>query len=62
MHLVRIYATLGEQNAALDQLEYLMSIPCPFSIHYLKIDPELDPLRNNPRFKSLLEQEEPLKR
>jgi serine/threonine protein kinase/Tfp pilus assembly protein PilF len=56
MYLAHIYTMVGEQSAALDQLEYLMSISCSFSVHYLRIDPELDPLRDNPRFKRLLEQ------
>lgn len=55
MYLACIYTKVGEQSAALDQLEHLMSISCLFSVHYLRIDPELDPLRDNPRFKRLIE-------
>jgi hypothetical protein len=32
-----------------------MSIPNPFSIHFLRLDPAWDPLRNHPRFKKLIE-------
>jgi tetratricopeptide (TPR) repeat protein len=54
--LARIYAMVGEHDAALDQLEYLLSIPSDFSISLLRLDPQYDPLRGHPRFQKLLEQ------
>jgi serine/threonine protein kinase/tetratricopeptide (TPR) repeat protein len=59
--LARIYVMVGEQDEgeqdeAIDQLEHLLSIPGPFSIHFLRLNPAWDPLRNHPRFKSLVEQ------
>jgi len=52
--LARIYVMVGEHDEAIDQLEHLMSIPGPFSIHFLRLDPAWDPLRNHPRFQDLL--------
>jgi len=52
--LARIYVMVGEFDAAFDQLEHLMSIPGLFSIHFLRLDPAWDPLRNHPRFKKLI--------
>jgi tetratricopeptide (TPR) repeat protein len=53
--LARIYVMVGEYYEAIDQLEHLLSIPGPFSIHFLRLDPAWDPLHNHPRFKELIE-------
>lgn len=53
--LASIYIMVGEYEAALDQIEYLLSIPSwQISVPYLRIEPEFDPLRGHPRFKRLL--------
>ena len=52
--LVRIYMLVGEPEKALDQLEPLLKIPYTLSPGWLKIDPNFDPLRNNPRFQKLV--------
>jgi tetratricopeptide (TPR) repeat protein len=53
--LALIYVVVGEYDSALDQLEYLLSIPSLLSAPMLKIDPRWDPLREHPMFKQLLE-------
>jgi len=52
--LARIYILTGEPEQALDQLEPLLKIPYYLSPGWLKIDPNFDPLRNNPRFQKLV--------
>ena len=53
--LARIYVMVGEHDEAIDQLEYLLSIPGPLSIPLLQLDPAWDPLCDHPRFKKLVE-------
>jgi eukaryotic-like serine/threonine-protein kinase len=52
--LVRIYMVVGEPEKALDNLEPLLKIPYNLSPGWLKIDPNFDPLRKNPRFQKLV--------
>jgi serine/threonine protein kinase/tetratricopeptide (TPR) repeat protein len=53
--LVRIYTMVGEYNLAVDQLEYLLSIPGEISIPLLQLDPAWAPLRNQSFFKRLVD-------
>ena len=53
--LARIYLMVGDYDAAIDQLEHLLSVPAWFSAAYLKIDPTWNTLRDHPRFLALLE-------
>jgi hypothetical protein len=48
------YAVLGRRSAAIDQLEYLLSVPSWISAPGLSLDPSWDPLRGDPRFQRLL--------
>ncbi|MCH7878209.1 MAG: protein kinase [candidate division Zixibacteria bacterium] len=54
-----IYTLLGDQQAALDKIDYLLSIPSFWmSVGALRVDPVWDSLRDNPRFQALLEKYE----
>lgn len=52
--LAHIYVMVGEYDAAIDQIEFLLSIPGYLSIPLLRLDPAWEPLRDNPRFKKLI--------
>jgi len=53
--LAFIYTLVGEYDAALDQIEYLLSIPSKtMSFPMLRLDPRWDPLRDHPRYKELI--------
>ena len=52
--LARIYMLVGEPEKALDQLEPVLKIPSSLSPGWLRIDPNFDPLRNDPRFQKLV--------
>jgi serine/threonine-protein kinase len=53
--LVRIYIETGELGKALDKLEPLLRMPYYLSPGWLRIDPNFDPLREQPRFQKLAE-------
>ncbi len=53
--LAEILVMVEEYDAALDQIEYLLSIPSLMTVSRLQIDPTWDPLRDHPRFSRLLE-------
>ncbi len=56
VNLAFIYALTGEDEAAIQELEYLLSIPNrQVSVPLLRIDPRWDPLRKDPRFQHLLQ-------
>ncbi|MBI3981710.1 MAG: protein kinase, partial [Gemmatimonadetes bacterium] len=52
--LAEVYVILGEYDAALERLEWLLSHPSFISVPLLRADPLYDPLRSNPRFQALL--------
>ena len=51
--LVRIHILTGDHEKALDVLEPLLKRPYPLTPGWLRIDPNFDPLRGNPRFEKL---------
>jgi TolB-like protein/Flp pilus assembly protein TadD len=57
--LALIEAWVGETNAAIEQLTFLVKIPGELSFGRLKYDPAWDALRSDPRFAELLEKLQP---
>jgi serine/threonine-protein kinase len=53
-HLIWIYALMSEWEAAIDQIEYLLSVPSGISLPYLRVEAFPDSLRQHPRFQRLL--------
>jgi serine/threonine-protein kinase len=56
--LAVIHAMLGDEEEAIELLEYLLSIPGTLTVPFLKIDYRFNSLRDNPRFQALLERYE----
>jgi len=63
--LARVYALLGEPDAAIERIEYLLSIPSTLAVvggqltsDGYQVHPFWDPLRDHPRFQALLEEYE----
>jgi len=52
--LARLYARLGETDRALELIERLLAEPSPLSAHLLRLEPDWDGLRGDPRFQALL--------
>jgi serine/threonine-protein kinase len=52
------YARVGEQDKALNLVDTLLSIPSELTVAILKIDPNWDPLRDNPRYQALIDKYE----
>jgi serine/threonine-protein kinase len=55
--LAEVYVVVGDLEAALDQLEVLLSISCPVSPPLLEADPVWTPLREHPRYRALVGRE-----
>jgi TolB-like protein/Tfp pilus assembly protein PilF len=53
-YLARIYALTGEKDLALEQLDLVSKIPCGPSYGGLRLDPEWDSLRGDPRFEKIV--------
>ena len=56
--LANIYSVVGQYDRAIEQLDYLLSIPSAISVPFLKIWPDYAPMRDHPRFRALLEKYE----
>jgi tetratricopeptide (TPR) repeat protein len=52
--LALICALAGEQDRAIDLLEQVLRVPSKTSLGWLRLDPNYDSLRGNPRFQKLL--------
>ncbi|MGB6368911.1 MAG: tetratricopeptide repeat protein, partial [Thermoanaerobaculia bacterium] len=55
-NLAGVYAWVGEEEQALDKIEYVLSIPNPISIHNYRVDPTFRSIWDHPRFQELLRQ------
>jgi TolB-like protein/Flp pilus assembly protein TadD len=53
IELAVIYTMVGDHDAALDRIEYLLSIPSWISVPFLRLDPKWRSLWDHPRFKAL---------
>jgi non-specific serine/threonine protein kinase len=53
--LSEIYVLLGDHEAAIDQIEQMIHGPSWMTVSLARLDPFWDPLRENPRFKKLIE-------
>jgi tetratricopeptide (TPR) repeat protein len=53
--LARVYAIVGEADAAIDELSLLLTVPSELSVQLLRLDPTWDSLRHRPRFQQLLD-------
>lgn len=54
LNLAIIYTMIDEFELAMDQLEYLLSVPSYLSVRWLEWNIAFTPLRNLPRFKEIL--------
>jgi serine/threonine-protein kinase len=52
--IAAIQVRVGEYDAALAILDQLLTTPSDFSIEQLRLLPQWDPLREDPRFEALL--------
>jgi hypothetical protein len=46
---------VGKYDEAINELEYLLSIPSTLTKFLLRIDPDWNPLCSHPRFKMLID-------
>jgi serine/threonine-protein kinase len=57
--MAQIYALLGDADHATPILERLLQIPCGGTPALLRLDPDWDQIRNDPRFQKLISEKQP---
>jgi hypothetical protein len=53
--MARIYAITGDGEKAIDLLQHSLQTPAGLTVHEIRMDPTWDVLRENPRFKALIQ-------
>ena len=53
--LAHIYTLVGEHDAAIDQLEFLLVNPTFYTSPLIRMDPIWEPLHDHPRFQALMD-------
>jgi hypothetical protein len=53
-HLAMVYAWVGEKDRALEELARSAELPCGITYGELKLMPQWDSLRGDPRFEQIL--------
>jgi ATP/maltotriose-dependent transcriptional regulator MalT len=59
INLARIYMMLGDNDAAVSQLDLVLSIPSRISVEWVRADPIWRPLWNHAGFQKLLSEQRP---
>ena len=54
LDMVEIYIMVGEYDAAMDNIEHLLSVPSLVSVPYLESSSKIDPIRELPRYKRIV--------
>jgi tetratricopeptide (TPR) repeat protein len=54
INLAIIYARTGEKDLALKQLAEAAQLPSPLNYGWLRLHPDFDPLRGDPRFEQIV--------
>jgi len=55
MVMAVIYTMVGEYDSALNELDYLLSIESPFNVNAVELHEFLEPLRELPRYKQMID-------
>ncbi len=55
-NLAHIYVIVGDHGAAVAEIRSLMTVDAPMSAPWLRVDPTWDPLRDDPLFQQILEE------
>ena len=53
-HAAKIYAAIGNKDRAIELVTQLLQRPAALTVAILKLDPQWDPLRDDPRFQKLI--------
>ena len=57
--LISIYVIVGDLDAAIEQVEYVLSVPGWLTVKWLELDPFMAPFRDDPRIRRLIREYAP---